>query len=261
MTFKDSSWLLSIVVPHPPHFASQPDGVFTLWGYGLFVDNPGDYVKKPMAEASGQEILTEVMHHLGFEDILDEVRRTTTVIPVMMPYITSEFQRRDLDDRPLVIPPGAKNFALLGQYVEIPDDVVFTVEYSVRGAMHGVYGLLGLKNEILPIYHGIADPKGGAGQPEDPDVLVCAPHGTALRRPRVGDHQRRNLLHEGTKNGSDRQGIREGHHSRHGLERPDRRRRDAALRRTRRRRGRLRPQGPRAAAAGVHVRAGRRHLR
>jgi oleate hydratase len=159
MTFKDSSWLMSIVVPHPPHFAGQPDGVFTLWGYGLFIDNKGDYIDKPMAQASGQEILTELLHHLGFEDILDEVRRTTTVIPVMMPYITSEFQRRAAVDRPAVIPEGARNFALLGQYVEIPEDVVFTVEYSVRGAMLGVYGLLGLKNEIPPIYHGIADPK------------------------------------------------------------------------------------------------------
>lgn len=159
MTFKDSGWLMSIVVPHPPHFAGQPEGVYTLWGYGLFVDNPGDYIDKTMALASGQEILTELMHHLGFADLLDEVRRSTTVIPVMMPYITSEFQRRDVADRPPVIPPGAKNFALLGQYVEIPDDVVFTVEYSVRGAMHAVYGLLGLKNEIPSIYHGIADPK------------------------------------------------------------------------------------------------------
>ena len=159
MTFKDSSWLMSIVVPHPPHFAGQPKGVFTLWGYGLLVDNKGDFIDKTMAQASGQEILTELMHHLGFEDILDEVRFSSTVIPVMMPYITSEFERRDIADRPLVIPHGAKNFALLGQYVEIPDDVVFTVEYSVRGAMHAVYGLLGLHKEIPPIYHGVADPK------------------------------------------------------------------------------------------------------
>lgn len=159
MTFKDSSWLMSIVVPHPPHFAGQPDDVFTLWGYGLFIDNKGDFIDKSMAEATGQEILTELMHQLGFEDILDEVRRSTTVIPVMMPYITSEFSRRDVADRPPVIPHGAKNYALLGQYVEIPEDVVFTVEYSVRAAMHGVYGLLGLKRDIPPIYHAIADPK------------------------------------------------------------------------------------------------------
>ena len=159
MTFKDSSWLMSAVVPHPPHFAGQPDDVFTLWGYGLFIDDTGDYVDKPMAQATGREILTELIHHLGCEDILDEMRRATTVIPVMMPYITSEFERRDVTDRPLVIPQDAKNFALLGQYVEIPEDVVFTVEYSVRGAMHGVYGLLGLRNEIPAIYHGIAHPR------------------------------------------------------------------------------------------------------
>jgi oleate hydratase len=159
MTFKDSNWLMSIVVPRPPHFAGQPKDVYTLWGYGLFVDRKGDYIDKTMAQASGQEILTELMHQLGFEDILDEVRRTTTVIPVMMPYITSEFERRDIADRPAVIPAGARNFALFGQYVEIPEDCVFTVEYSVRGAMHAVYGLLGLDKEIPPIYHGIADPK------------------------------------------------------------------------------------------------------
>ncbi len=159
MTFKDSSWLMSVLVPHPPHFAGQPTDVFTLWGYGLLIDNKGDYVDKQMSQASGNEILTELMHHLGFEDILDEVRRAATVIPVMMPYVTSQFQRRGVADRPPVIPAGAKNFALLGQYVEIPEEIVFTVEYSVRSAMHGVYGLLGLKNEIPPIYHGIADPK------------------------------------------------------------------------------------------------------
>ena len=158
MTFKDSSWLMSIVVPHPPHFAGQPEGTFTLWGYGLLIDNTGDYIDKTMAQASGQEILTELLHQLGCEDILDEVRLATTVIPVMMPYITSQFERRDVSDRPPVIPQGAQNFALLGQYVEIAEDVVFTVEYSVRSAMHGVYGLLGLKNEIPPIYHAIADP-------------------------------------------------------------------------------------------------------
>ena len=159
MTFKDSSWLLSIVVPHPPHFDGQPDGVYTLWGYGLLLDTVGNRIDKTMAQASGQEILVELMHHLGFEDILDEVRRTTTVVPVMMPYITSQFECRLPSDRPPVIPPGAANFALLGQYVEIPEDVVFTVEYSVRGAMHGVYGLMGLETEVPPIYHGIADPK------------------------------------------------------------------------------------------------------
>jgi hypothetical protein len=48
-----SSWLASIVIPHQPHFIGQPDNVSVLWGYGLFVDRLGDFVKKPM---SGTEI-------------------------------------------------------------------------------------------------------------------------------------------------------------------------------------------------------------
>ncbi len=159
MTFKDSNWLLSIVVPHQPHFDGQPEDVFTLWGYSLFIDTVGNHVAKRMSEATGQEVLTELLGHLGFDDIAEPVRATTTVTTVMMPYITSQFERRSAHDRPLVIPDGAANFAFLGQYVEIPDDVVFTVEYSVRGAMHAVYGLLGLDQPIPPVYHALADPK------------------------------------------------------------------------------------------------------
>jgi oleate hydratase len=164
MTFKDSNWLMSIVVPHAPHFDGQPEDVYTLWGYGLFVDNDGDFVGKPMAEATGREILTELLGHLGLSDIEEQVAATTTVIPVMMPYITSQFAPRTVHDRPQVIPRGAANFAFLGQFTEIPEDVVFTVEYSVRGAMHAVYGLLGLDDHEIPgIYHALADPKTAYG--------------------------------------------------------------------------------------------------
>ncbi|MFF4550729.1 oleate hydratase [Streptomyces sp. NPDC001435] len=159
MTFKDSAWLMSLVVPHQPYFAAQPEGTYTAWGYGLFLDEKSDYVDKTMSEATGQEILTELVHQLGFEDALDEIRATTTVVPVMMPHITSQFAPRRVEDRPLVLPRGARNFAFLGQYTEIPEDVVFTVEYSVRGAMHGVYGLLGVDRPIPGIYHALSDPE------------------------------------------------------------------------------------------------------
>ncbi|MFF9819585.1 oleate hydratase [Streptomyces sp. NPDC014006] len=159
MTFKDSNWLMSIVVPHAPHFDGQPEDVYTLWGYGLFVDKEGDFIGKPMAQATGREILTELLGHLGMSDIEDQVAAATTTIPVMMPYITSQFAPRTAHDRPQVIPRGAVNFAFLGQFTEIPEDVVFTVEYSVRGAMHAVYGLLGLNERAIPgIYHALADP-------------------------------------------------------------------------------------------------------
>ncbi len=53
VTFVDSGWLLSIVLPHQPHFIGQPEDVNVFWGYGLFVDKPGDFVKKPMAACTG----------------------------------------------------------------------------------------------------------------------------------------------------------------------------------------------------------------
>ena len=160
MTWKDSSWLLSIVVPAQPHFANQDPGTYTLWGYALLGDTEGDHVAKSMDSCTGSEVLDELLGHLGFEDIAEHVRQTTRVTTVQMPYIDAQFQRRVANDRPLVVPAGAHNFAFLGQFVEIPDGVIFTVEYSVRGAMMAVYHHFGIdENDIPPIYHGLADPK------------------------------------------------------------------------------------------------------
>jgi|ERR1035441_4719762 oleate hydratase len=161
MTWVDSSWLMSIVVPYQPHFPDLPENTYTLWGYGLFIDNEGDYVKKKMAHATGKEILTELVHQLGFDDILDEVLASTDVATVMIPYASALFSRRNPEDRPKVVPEGSENFAFLGQFTELPEDVAFTVEYSVHGAMHAVYTLLDVDKQIPPIYHGLLDPKVG----------------------------------------------------------------------------------------------------
>ncbi len=159
MTWKDSKWLLSIVVPAQPHFANQPDDIYTLWGYSLFGNVPGDYVPKAMDDCTGAEILDELLGHLGFTDIADEVRKTTKVTTVQMPYIDAQFARRVVADRPLVVPTGAENYAFLGQFVEIPEGVVFTVEYSVRSAMMAVHHHFGIKRDIPPVNHGMSDPK------------------------------------------------------------------------------------------------------
>ncbi len=76
----------------------------------------------------------------------------------MMPFITSQFLRRERGDRPQVVPEGSKNLAFTGQFCELPDDVVFTVEYSVRSAQAAVYALLGLKREPPAVYKGEFDP-------------------------------------------------------------------------------------------------------
>jgi oleate hydratase len=161
MTFFESKQLMSIVVPYQPHFPDMPPDTYTLWGYALFIDEKGDYVNKPMAQCTGREILTELIGQLGFDDMLDQALATTDVTTAMMPYASAEFSRRIPEDRPLVIPEGARNFAFLGQFVELPEDVVFTVEYSVHCAMHAVYALYGVDKTIPPIYHGLADPKVG----------------------------------------------------------------------------------------------------
>ena len=67
ITFPESNWLASIVIPHQPHFIGQPDGVSVFWGYGLSVDEPGNFVKKPMSACTGREIMTEVLGHLHAE--------------------------------------------------------------------------------------------------------------------------------------------------------------------------------------------------
>ena len=49
------------------------------------------------------------------------------------------------------MPPNSRNFAFVSQFVEIADDVVFTVEYSVRAAQMAVYQLLELGRAIPEI--------------------------------------------------------------------------------------------------------------
>lgn len=159
-TFKDSNWLLTLSIFHQPFFANQPAGVSVWWGYGLYYDQPGNYVNKPMAQCSGREILEEVLGHLHFSAAdKDAILGSSNVIPCVMPYITSQFLVRKAGDRPPVIPKGSTNLAFIGQYSEVPDDVVFTVEYSIRSAAIAVYGLLGLAKKPMPIYKGAHDPR------------------------------------------------------------------------------------------------------
>lgn len=161
MTFKDSNWLMSIVVAAQPHFKNQPLDTTIFWGYGLYTDRIGDYVKKPMRECTGEEILIELLHHLHMEDKTDEIMETVVnVIPCMMPYIDSQFQPRKKTDRPEVVPKGSTNFAMISQFVEIPEDMVFTEEYSVRAARIAIYTLFGVKNKkICPVTPYKKNPK------------------------------------------------------------------------------------------------------
>jgi len=136
------------VLAHQPHFANQPPDVQVFWGYGLFPDRIGDFVPKAMADCTGTELLQELCGHLRFDP---ETVAGANCIPCRMPYITSMFMPRRPGDRPLPVPPGTRQFAFVSQFVEIPLDTVFTVEYSVRAAQTAVYALLGIAREVPPV--------------------------------------------------------------------------------------------------------------
>ena len=153
ITIKDSNWLMSVTVNRQPQFKNQPADVTVAWAYALFPDKKGDFIQKAMSECSGEELFKELLYHLGVKEenmqsYIDEVK----VIPVMMPYITSQFMPRKEGDRPHVVPQGSVNLAFLGQFAEIKDDCVFTVEYSVRSAIMAVYTLLKLDKQVPEVY-------------------------------------------------------------------------------------------------------------
>jgi oleate hydratase len=151
VTVKDSSWALGFIIHQKPYFANQPDNVDVFWAFGMRGNNVGDYVKKPMVECTGNEILIEFLYHLGLKDTAGEFLAHAKVSVAGMPYITSQFMPRAIGDRPRAIPDGCVNLGLMGQFVETDDDAVFTVETSVRTAMEAVYGLLQLDKPVIPV--------------------------------------------------------------------------------------------------------------
>ena len=114
-----------------------------------------------MAECTGAEILEELWFHLKVQEMMKPITDAGKVncIPTAMPFIDSLFMPRKMGDRPKVLPKGATNFAFLGQFAEVPKDVVFTVEYSVRTAQTAVYGLFKTDKKVLPVYESIHSPE------------------------------------------------------------------------------------------------------
>lgn len=153
----DSGWDISFVL-YDKYFADQEEDEDMLWLDGLYGERNGDYIAKPMAECTGDEVLQEFLYHLGMLDWYDRLKDHAYVSLTMMPYITSQFMPRcSTGDRPSVIPAGSRNYAFIGQYVELEGDVVFTVETSVRTAMMAAYGLTGVDRKVLPLYEGQYD--------------------------------------------------------------------------------------------------------
>lgn len=152
ITFMDSGWEMSLVIYDREYYPDQKQkNRDVLWGDGLFGERIGSYIKKPMAECTGNEIIEEMLYHFNMLDMKDEVLKHAYVSTCMMPYITSQFMPRKEIDRPKIIPDGCTNLAFIGQYVEVPRDVVFTIETSVRTPLEAVYMLTRLDKEIIEV--------------------------------------------------------------------------------------------------------------
>lgn len=103
-------------------------------------------------------MMLELLYHLDMLDLADKLLEHTCVSTCMMPYITSQFMPRHIADRPKVVPDGCKNLGFIGQFVETPEDAVFTVETSCRTGMYAAYALSGVEKkslEVAPTFYDV----------------------------------------------------------------------------------------------------------
>ena len=159
VTCRDSNWLMSWTINRQQQFRTQPSNQLCIWVYGLFPDEEGNYVKKPMTKCTGEEICQEWLWQMGVpEDEIEELAHNhANTVPVMMPYITAFFMPRAAGDRPDVVPDGAVNFAFLGQFAETPRDTIFTTEYSMRTGMEAVYTLCDVDRGVPEVWGSTFD--------------------------------------------------------------------------------------------------------
>lgn len=158
VTLKDSGWVISLSVFHQPEIIGQPEGTSVWWGYGLYPDRIGDFVRKPMTACTGAEILEETLRQLRFDGQLADIMASSICVPCYMPYVNNIWLRRSRGDKPPPVPEGATNLGLIGQYVEVPREIAFTIECSVRTAWEAIYQLLGRGPAPPPVYQGQYDP-------------------------------------------------------------------------------------------------------
>src|SRR5262245_14062355 len=159
VTLKDSGWVLSLSVFHQPEIIGQPPGTSVWWGYGLYPERNGDFVRKRMDQCTGAEILEETLRHLRFDRHLAAIMASSICVPCNMPYVNNIWLPRIRSDRPPAVPEGATNLGLIGQYVEVPREIAFTIECSVRSAWEAIYVLLKRGPAPPPVYQSQYDPK------------------------------------------------------------------------------------------------------
>lgn len=153
-TFKDSPWGLTVSYVPQPYFSSQSDDITVICGYGVNIDRDGLYTGKAMKDASGAEILFELVKHLKLEERWEEISEDIiNVIPCAMPYASASSLPYSDGEKPPVIPYKDGNLAFIGQFAKLGGGITYSSEYAVRTAREAVYRLTGTKK------HSAAPPK------------------------------------------------------------------------------------------------------
>ena len=155
VTVKDSvkNWYLSWTINRQPQFKSQDKNTVLVWVYALNTNKEGNFMKKPIRLCTGKEVCEEWLYHIGFpKDEIEKYADKCNTTTCYMPYINAFFQPREKNDRPLVVPKDAINFAFLGQFAETPRDTIFTTEYSIRTGMEAVYTLLNVDRAVPEVW-------------------------------------------------------------------------------------------------------------
>ncbi|MGB6344316.1 MAG: oleate hydratase [Xanthobacteraceae bacterium] len=160
VTLKDSPWMLSLSVFHQPEIIGQPSGTSIWWGYGLHPERIGEFVQKRMDQCTGAEILEETLKQLRFDkQQLDAITASSICVPCYVPYVNNVWLPWRRGDMPPPVPEGATNLGLIGQYVDMPREIAFTIECSVRSAWEAIRSLLKRGPAPPPVYQGQFDPK------------------------------------------------------------------------------------------------------
>lgn len=149
-TLVDSSWLITTCLPAQPLYEEQTAGTFVLYGYGQSPMRIGDYCRKPMLAASGEELFEEWISQLGWEAELEVFRKELIdAVPVFLPYQTSAFIPASTGSLPSYYDSAITNLAFVSIFAEsAPGKTAYSTEERLRVLREIVEYVLALPGEV-----------------------------------------------------------------------------------------------------------------
>lgn len=88
---------MSWTINRQGQYPGQAENDVDVWIYGVFTDIESDYIKKKIRDCIGKEITKGWLYNIGLPvNVIDRLAETCTAVPVMMPYITSQFMLENL---------------------------------------------------------------------------------------------------------------------------------------------------------------------